>query len=101
MPAIRGCVAAMCAKMTSMSTAGQRITRAEEPRGFRRLWRIVRQLFHEMIAASFAILALAWLMSALRAWTRDVAPWLIAVSVVVAGIFIAYAVSAFRRSRQL
>jgi hypothetical protein len=54
-----------------------------------------------MIAASFAILALAWLMSALRAWTRDVAPWLIGVSVVVAGIFIAYAVSAFRRSRQL
>jgi len=98
---MRGSFAAMCVKMAGMATAGQRITRAEEPRGFRRLWRIFRQLFHEMVGASFAILALGWLSSALRAWTRDVAPWLIGVSVVVAAIFIAFAVSSFRRARQL
>ncbi len=98
---LRGSFAAMCAKMASMSTVEQRITRAEEPRGFRRLWRVFRQLFHEVIGASFAILALGWLNSALRAWTRDVAPWLIGVSVGVAAIFIAFAVSSFRRARQL
>jgi glycerol uptake facilitator-like aquaporin len=87
--------------MAGMSTDGQRITRTEEPRGFRRLWRVFRQLFHEVIGTSFAILALAWLNLALRAWTRDVAPWLIGVSVGVAAIFIAFSVSSFRRARQL
>jgi hypothetical protein len=37
-----------------------------EPRGFQRLWRVVRQLFHEVIGAIFAVLAFAWLNSALR-----------------------------------
>jgi len=54
-----------------------------------------------VVGASFAILALGWLNSALRAWTRDVAPWLIGVSVAVAAVFIAFAVSSFRRARQL
>src|SRR5208282_3667359 len=100
-PGMRGPFVAMCVKMASMSTVGQRTTRAEEPRGFRRLWRVFRQLFHEVVGASFAILALGWLNSALRAWTRDVAPWLIGVSVAVAAVFIAFAVSSFRRARQL
>jgi hypothetical protein len=72
-----------------------------ESRGFRRLWRTLRQLFHEVVAAMFAVLAFAWLNSAFRAWTRDVAYWLIAMAVAVAGIFVLFAVSSFRRSRQL
>ncbi len=40
--------------------------------GFRRLWRALKQLFHEMTGAIFAILAVAWLNNAFRAWTRDV-----------------------------
>jgi hypothetical protein len=72
-----------------------------EPRGFRRLWRTVKQVFHEVVGAMFAVLALGWLNSAFRAWTRDVAYWLIAVAVAVAGLFVVFAVSSFRRSRQL
>jgi len=54
-----------------------------EPRGFRRLWRTVKQVFHEVVGAMFAVLALGWLNSAFRAWTRDVAYWLIAMAVAV------------------
>jgi sulfite exporter TauE/SafE len=72
-----------------------------EPRGFHRLWRTVKQIFHEVVGAMFAVLAFGWLNSAFRAWTRDVAHWLIALAVAVAGIFVLFAVSSFRRSRQL
>ena len=54
-----------------------------------------------MVGASFVVLALGWLNMAFRAWTRDVAHWLIGVSVGVAGVFIAFAVGSFRRARQL
>jgi len=84
-----------------MSTIAGSALQATEPRGFRRLWRVVKQLFHELIGASFAVLALGWLNSALRAWTRDVAHWLVGVSVAVGLLFIAFAVSSFRRARQL
>jgi len=73
----------------------------DEPRGFRRLWRTVKQVFHEVVGAMFAVLAFGWLNSAFRAWTRDVAHWLIALAVVVAGLFVLFAISSFRRSRQL
>jgi lipopolysaccharide export LptBFGC system permease protein LptF len=72
-----------------------------EPRGFRRLWRTVKQIFHEVVGAMFAVLAFGWLNSAFRAWTRDVAHWLIVMAVAVAGLFVLFAVGSFRRSRQL
>lgn len=71
------------------------------PRGFRRLWRVLKQLFHEVTGAAFALLAFGWLNSAFRAWTRDVAHWLIAVSIVVGGLFVVFSISSFRRARQL
>jgi len=74
---------------------------AGEPRGFRRLWRTIKQVFHEVIGAMFAVLAFGWLNMAFRAWTRDVAHWMILLSVVVAALFVFLAVSSFRRSRQL
>jgi hypothetical protein len=74
---------------------------SSEPHGLRRLWRTVKQIFHEVVGAMFAVLAFGWLSSAFRAWTRDVAYWLIALAVFVAGIFVLFAVSSFRRSRQL
>jgi hypothetical protein len=73
----------------------------KKPSGFRRLWRTIRQVFHEVVGAMFAVLAFGWLNSAFRAWTRDVAHWLIGVSVGVAVLFVLFAVSSFRRSRQL
>jgi hypothetical protein len=72
-----------------------------EAKGFRRLWRVVRQIFHEVIGASFALLAFGWLNSAIRAWTRDLAPWLVGVSIVVGLLFVVFSVSSFRRARQL
>jgi VIT1/CCC1 family predicted Fe2+/Mn2+ transporter len=69
--------------------------------GFRRLWRVLKQLFHEMIGAIFAVLALAWLNAALRAWNRDVARWLIALAVTVAALFVFFAVTSFLRARKL
>jgi sulfite exporter TauE/SafE len=84
-----------------MSTAVNPAPRPSGLRGFARLWRVAKQLFHEAIGALFAVLALGWMSSAFRAWTRDVAHWLIGVSIVVALVFIAFAVSSFRRARQL
>jgi multisubunit Na+/H+ antiporter MnhB subunit len=84
-----------------MSTAAGTTPRPSEPRGFRRLWRVLKQLFYEAVGAVFAVLALGWLNSAFRAWTRDVAHWLIAVSVAVALLFVFFAVSSFRRARSL
>lgn len=75
--------------------------RSPELRGFRRLWRVVKQLFYEAVGALFAILAFAWLNMALRAWTRDLAHWLIAVSIAVALLFVFFAFSSFRRARSL
>jgi multisubunit Na+/H+ antiporter MnhB subunit len=74
---------------------------APPQRGFRRLWRALKQLFHEAIGAVFAVLAVGWLNAALRAWTRDVAHWLIALAVSVAVLFAFFAVTSFRRAREL
>jgi hypothetical protein len=84
-----------------MPTPSPAAVQPSEPRGFRRLWRTVKQVFHEVTGAMFAVLAFGWLNSAFRAWTRDVAHWLIVMAVLVAGIFVVFAVSSFRRSRQL
>ena len=81
-----------------MSTAA---ASPQELRGFRRLWRVAKQVFHETIGAAFALLAVGWMNSAFRAWTRDTAHWLIGVSIVVALLFGTFSVSSFRRSRQL
>lgn len=72
-----------------------------EEAGFRRLWRALKQLFHEVIGAIFGVLALAWLNAAVRAWTRDVAHWLIAVAVGVAALFGFFSVTQFRRARKV
>ena len=84
-----------------MPSPSQGAVVSREPRGFLRLWRTMKQIFHEVVGAMFAVLAFGWLNSAFRAWTRDVAHWLILVSVAVAVLFVVFAVSSFRRSRQL
>jgi len=62
---------------------------------------VIKQIFYEAVGAMFAILAFGWLNSAFRAWTRDVAHWLIGVSIAVALLFVFFAVSSFRRARSL
>ncbi|HYA62717.1 MAG TPA: hypothetical protein VED66_05905 [Candidatus Sulfotelmatobacter sp.] len=84
-----------------MSMVAGTAPRSPGLRGFRRLLRVLKQLFYEVVGAVFAVLAFGWLNSAFRAWTRDVAHWLIGVSVAVALLFVFFAVSSFRRARQL
>ena len=84
-----------------MSTVANAAAAPHQQGGFRRFWRTVRQIFHEVTAAVFAVLALAWLNAALRAWTRDTARWLIGIAVAVAILFVFFAVTQFRKSRKL
>jgi len=69
--------------------------------GFSRLWRALKQLFHEVIGALFAVLAFAWLNAAIRAWSRDAAYWLVAIAAVLGGLFLFFAFTSFRRSRKI
>ena len=64
-----------------MSTTANAAGASPPQRGFRRLWRVLRQLFHEVVGAVFAILAVGWLNAAFRAWTRDASRWLVALAV--------------------
>jgi len=72
-----------------------------ERSGFTRFWRALKQLFHELVGAVFAVLAFAWMQSAIRAWTRDVAHWLVAAAFGVAAVMGIFSWTSFRRSRQL
>jgi len=84
-----------------MSTAAGIASRPPEPRGFKRLWRVLKQIFYEAVGAMFAILAFAWLNMAFRSWTHDGAKWLVGVAIAVALLFVFFAVSSFRRARSL
>jgi len=83
-----------------MSTAAGAASEQPQQGGFRRLWRVLKQLFHEVIGAVFAVLALGWLNAAFRAWTRDTARWLIGLAVAVAFLFVFFAVTSFRKARK-
>lgn len=69
--------------------------------GFRRLWRVLRQLFHEMTGAVFGVLALGWANATLRSWTHDVARWLLATAVAVTLLMVFFSWSSFRRARRI
>jgi hypothetical protein len=84
-----------------MSTTPGSFPCVPERRGFRRLIRTIKQIFYEVAGAMFAVLAFAWFNLAFRAWTGDVAHWLIVSSVCVAVLFVVFAVTSFRRARQL
>lgn len=84
-----------------MSTAVRPAPETPQLRGFQRLWRTIKQIFYEVAGAMFALLAFGWLNLAFRSWTRDVAHWLIGISVGVALLFVWFALSSFRRARNL
>ncbi len=84
-----------------MSTAATLPDAQVKPGGFKRLWRALKQLFHEVVGAIFAVLAFAWLNAALRAYTRDAAYWLVIIAVIVAASFSFFAFTSFRRARKL
>ena len=69
--------------------------------GFARVWRTLRQLFHEIVGGIFLVLSLAWLQSAIRAYARDVARWLVGLAFGIAVGMAVFAWTSFRRARQL
>jgi hypothetical protein len=76
-------------------------TAATRPSGFYRFWSTLKQLFHELVGAVFAVLAFAWVQSAIRAWTRDVAHWLVGTAFAVAVVMGIFSWTSFRRARKL
>lgn len=84
-----------------MSTSANAASASRPQGGFRRLWRVLRQLFHEVVGAVFAVLALGWLNAAFRAWTRDVSRWLVGIAVIMSGLLVFFAVTSFRHARKL
>ena len=85
-----------------MSSTATTARTGEAPRkGFARFWRTLRQIFHEVVGGIFAVLTFAWIQSALRAWTRDVAHWLVAVAIGVAALMAFLSWTSFRRARTL
>jgi NhaP-type Na+/H+ or K+/H+ antiporter len=84
-----------------MSTVASATAAPQKQGGFRRFWRALKQLFHEITGAVFGVLALGWLNAALRAWTRDAARWLVGLAVAIALLFVFFAVTSFRKSRKI
>jgi hypothetical protein len=84
-----------------MSTAAGATAATSQQGGFRRLWRALKQLFHEVIGAVFAVLALGWFNAALRAWTRDAAHWLVGIAIVIGLLFVFFAITSFRKARKI
>ena len=84
-----------------MSTAANAAASPAEQGGFRRFWRAMKQLFHEVMAGFFAVLALGWSNAAFRAWSRDVARWVVGVAVGMALLFVFFAVTSWRKARKL
>jgi hypothetical protein len=84
-----------------MSTVVSATAATQQQGGFRRFWRALRQLFHEITGAVFAVLALGWLNAAVRAWSRDAAHWLTGLAIAVALLFVFFAVTSFRKSRKV
>jgi hypothetical protein len=82
---------------SAASLPGARIKRS----GFSRLWRTLKQLFHEVVAAIFGVLAFSWLNAAIRAWSQDAAYWLVAIAAALGGLFLFFAVTSFQRARKV
>jgi hypothetical protein len=78
------------------------VTSAPPQGAWARLKRTLKVLFYEVAGAVFAVLALAWLNLSIRGYlTRDAAKWFLAIPLLVAAMFIFFAVSSFRRARKL
>jgi hypothetical protein len=84
------------------SVSRSRTSRELPPKGFfGRLWRALRQLFHEVTGAMFAVLAVVTLLSALRAWQHGVARWIVAVPIAYALLMIYFSFTSFRNARRV
>ena len=65
------------------------------------LWRLLRQLLHEVAGALFVLFALLGCVSVWREWKRGSAAWLIGVVAAFTVMMAAFAFSSFRSARRL
>jgi hypothetical protein len=85
-----------------MSTTAPMVPSEAPPRrGFRRFWVALKQLFHELVGALFAMLALFWAQNAFRAWSKDGAHWLIGAAVFLAVLMAGFSFTSFRNARRV
>lgn len=67
----------------------------------RTLWRIARQLLHEIAGALFLVFAVIGGVSVWREWQRGSATWLVGVVAAFTLLMAAFAFSSFRSARGL
>ena len=65
------------------------------------LWRVLRQLFHEVAGALFVVFAVIGAAGAWREWRRDAPGWVIAVAAVFTLVMAYFAVASFRSARRV
>ncbi len=67
----------------------------------RSLWRITRELFHEVTGALFILLSLIGASAAWRYWRHDAGEWRIALAIAFATGMAVFAVVSFLRARRV
>jgi hypothetical protein len=67
----------------------------------RTLWRVTRQLFHEVTGAVFAMFALYGMMAAWRGHQARQSGWMLALPVTYAAMMAIFSVTSFRSSRRV
>jgi hypothetical protein len=76
-------------------------TAPPRPGFFRLLWRLLRQLFHEVTGALFLLMAFSWTASAFRIWRHGATSWLWGASATFAILMIFFGLSAFHAARRV
>jgi hypothetical protein len=67
----------------------------------RTVWRVSRQLFHEITGAMFLVLALFWSATAVRQFASGSAPWLWMAVGSFALVLVVFGVISFRAARRV
>jgi len=67
---------------------------------FRSVWRVIRQLFHEVTGAFFLLFAALGGVSAWRHWQRGSALWIFGIDMAFTLMMAAFAFAAFRSARR-
>jgi hypothetical protein len=68
---------------------------------FRIVWRITRELFHEVTGFLFFVLSVAALQAAWRSWHRGAGRWLVGMTAGYALLMMLFGVLSFRDSRRV
>ena len=65
------------------------------------VWRVTRQLFHEITAMAFAVFALAGVTTAWREWHNGMQRWTIALAIGFATMMAWFAATSFLRAKRV